>query len=1066
VRTGSGWVREAERWTIDGTGRPVEQYVSIDDPGRGYTLSLVRRIQYPSATNPSRRREEQRLDFPGATWITTDYHHDGLGRVVSRIDHRNVPGAPDPVTSYMYDATGSLRRLELPDPSADTGATVVYLYQRDALGRLRRIVQPDGSTREFVYAGLDHTVIESEGGSRTLSRYDVFGDLVQVHEYDNPTEGSTAVTRYTYDDQHRLEAIRDAEGTPTQITYDWVGTRRSITRGGRTWSYTYDLNRNMASTRPPVAEGEDPALHHTTYRYDDLDRPLSRTPGTKGLSADRLAELGIGDTSDRYDEGPNGLGRLTTVGLPFGTVTYQYDARGHVAHEGRTFAVRIRGTAVTARQWVKRQHNALGKPTSLTYDDGHAVETEYDGWGMVQALRWSTSTSSAHVVASYRRSLGGLPRVRLTDFAQVREWTYDVLGRPETDVVRSTPAGTVQSARSYTYGPAGDVRKITGTLDGLSLDASYGHDRRHRILSATGPAGYAGTFAYPSTGTLTSASVAWPSGTQNRIVAYVYDGVDPEAPSTLLNADGTLYAEFTYDRAGNLVRRVTPTGEWHLVWDSDDRLREARGPTSTERYFYDHNGTRVLALEDTGSIRFWFGERETHFSASGLMQRRYLHLADGGDPLARVQNETDIELHYADPLRSLVLSLDATGNPVSTFLYGAFGEIVVARGADAQRHTFNGKQVDSLTGLRYYGARYYDPILIRWTSADPLYRFNPEIGLDDPRHLNLYAFSLNNPVTYLDTDGRQAEDPHRRLKLLLPCTSSFPQCIAGLVEAGPPAELRVLPPLSEVFNKAMWALCDHLTPCKAAVEARDSYIEAGMSRDEAIAKAIFGLGFNLFGDRVAGAFVGALRIGPPRNAHLAGKTHETGVPFDADGYPDFRAAGLVKTEVKITQTGTRYGDFKAANQAAGFKKGTPEGLRDYLGLLARWSWLPRFESTGVSGLCVDNPWGPTAWSSHPGDDATYEPTRNSAHSKPSLEHVFRMPSGDSCSRIMVVCLPPTRWTSTGCQRALPMCRSSSASADVSNPAISSGTDIPSLGDYPSDCSRWHAIAAGIYSVCP
>jgi len=62
----------------------------------------------------------------------------------------------------------------------------------------------------------------------------------------------------------------------------------------------------------------------------------------------------------------------------------------------------------------------------------------------------------------------------------------------------------------------------------------------------------------------------------------------------------------------------------------------------------------------------------------------------------------------------------------------------------------------------------------------------------------------------------------------------------------------------------------------------------------------------------------------PRNAHLAGKTHPvTGVPFDKAGYPDFKAAGVVRAEVKITPTGSRAGDFRAANREAGFSE-TPD----------------------------------------------------------------------------------------------------------------------------------------------
>ncbi|WP_257457454.1 HNH endonuclease [Archangium lipolyticum] len=65
---------------------------------------------------------------------------------------------------------------------------------------------------------------------------------------------------------------------------------------------------------------------------------------------------------------------------------------------------------------------------------------------------------------------------------------------------------------------------------------------------------------------------------------------------------------------------------------------------------------------------------------------------------------------------------------------------------------------------------------------------------------------------------------------------------------------------------------------------------------------------------------------PIRNAHLAGRKHPvTDVPFDADGYPDFRAAGVVEVEVKISFTGSRVRDFAAANKAAGLRE-TPKGM--------------------------------------------------------------------------------------------------------------------------------------------
>lgn len=47
-----------------------------------------------------------------------------------------------------------------------------------------------------------------------------------------------------------------------------------------------------------------------------------------------------------------------------------------------------------------------------------------------------------------------------------------------------------------------------------------------------------------------------------------------------------------------------------------------------------------------------------------------------------------------------------------------------------------------------------------WTQGDPLYRFAPDAERSHPRHSLLYTMSLNNPVRYIDPDGRQvtAED--------------------------------------------------------------------------------------------------------------------------------------------------------------------------------------------------------------------------------------------------------------------------------------------------------------------
>ena len=753
-------VLERETWKYDGLSREVARSVSFDDTDLGYRLNEVGRTTYFDSEAPNRVREEKLIDLQSGVYAITDRTFDGLGRLLAetqQLDHE-----VNSVTTYRYDAAGDLSIVEVPDPSQDDSSTVDYRYDRDGLGRRIRFTTPDGLGIQVSHSGLNKTTTEITqhgSGSKTLHEFDPFGRFVEVHEHGSDPD--LAVTRYQYDPNNNLRSVVDAEGNETKLVHDWTGNRVLVSRGSdRDWRYEYDLHGNLTRSVLPAPDGAFPETY--TYEYDDLDRVANSIPDSRVPGSERMAQLGVGPISYSYDTGINSVGRLSQVTLPFGDVEFQYEARGLVAEEKRSFQVDHLATA-RETQVVTREYNAFGQPTATEWDDGQKWFTTYDERGLVSTVQWFDPTDNSwKKVANYQRSVTGQPVIRQTDFNQRRAYTYDQLGRVDHDVVLTpSPAGWGPvSLRNYDYTDTRDVAAVRGFTNGMSADETYSYDLRHRLLSVAGPNGYSGAFSYSPTGNIETSNVTWNGSPDTRNVQYEYGAVDPQAVDSLIDTgSGLPYADFDYDPAGRMVRRHVPEGLWDFVWDGEDRLRQATGPNGTEVYYYDHNGQRMLAIHPTHGVRFWFGASETHYDATGTQLRRYLHLSDGGSTVARVENGSAIELQYSDALQNLVVSLDDLGDIVASFLYGPFGEVVQATGETHHRRQFNGKENDNATGLRYYGFRYYDPLALRWNSGDPLYRLVPELGLMSPQRMNQYSFSLNNPVRYLDPDGRDSKDP-------------------------------------------------------------------------------------------------------------------------------------------------------------------------------------------------------------------------------------------------------------------------------------------------------------------
>ncbi|MFY1047875.1 RHS repeat-associated core domain-containing protein, partial [Chryseobacterium sp. GP-SGM7] len=96
-------------------------------------------------------------------------------------------------------------------------------------------------------------------------------------------------------------------------------------------------------------------------------------------------------------------------------------------------------------------------------------------------------------------------------------------------------------------------------------------------------------------------------------------------------------------------------------------------------------------------------------------------------------------------------------------------------------YKFNAKELDSETGLYYYGARYYNPRISVWYGVDPLAIYNPVMetefygdgqhngGIYNSGNLNPYIYCYQSPVKYIDPNGKQIFTPY----ILSKKTASF-----------------------------------------------------------------------------------------------------------------------------------------------------------------------------------------------------------------------------------------------------------------------------------------------------
>ena len=119
----------------------------------------------------------------------------------------------------------------------------------------------------------------------------------------------------------------------------------------------------------------------------------------------------------------------------------------------------------------------------------------------------------------------------------------------------------------------------------------------------------------------------------------------------------------------------------------------------------------------------------------------------GSELLASSSDHARTYYHYANDEMGSCTHIVDDRKILNQYEYDAWGNVVNQKETVKNRFKFNGQQLDPITQQYYLRARFYNPVIARFTQEDN-YRGDG---------LNLYSYCANNPIYYVDPSGNACE---------------------------------------------------------------------------------------------------------------------------------------------------------------------------------------------------------------------------------------------------------------------------------------------------------------------
>jgi len=130
------------------------------------------------------------------------------------------------------------------------------------------------------------------------------------------------------------------------------------------------------------------------------------------------------------------------------------------------------------------------------------------------------------------------------------------------------------------------------------------------------------------------------------------------------------------------------------------------------------------------------------------VDKSYFH-ANGQTLMQQAGENKYFYLH--DRLGSTRQVIDTSASVVNSYTYDPWGNAFSTETSEtvSNHYQFANYHWDGTVGMYYLNARWYDPVVLRFTGRDPVNgKFN------EPLTLHKYLYCLNNPTNRIDPDGQ------------------------------------------------------------------------------------------------------------------------------------------------------------------------------------------------------------------------------------------------------------------------------------------------------------------------